>query len=1161
MDQFDLFGLPIPAPVPAGKARGKAASSAGAGSDTRVKTASADAISPETNPVHERTELPDEQARRRIRDDLDTSILVEAGAGAGKTTEMVRRMVSLVRTGRAAVQQIAAVTFTRKAASELRERFQTALERALHEARAEGDLESALRFDQALRDIDRAFLGTIHAFCARLLRERPLEAGLDPGFRETLGSEERRQRREFWLTHLERLSNNGDPALAELRTIGVRPQQLYDLFVEIAAQPDVVFPADALNRPDAQQLRHRIEQLMDDAVRYLPSEEPARGWDALQTTMRRLRFHRFVLGWSNDATFLDTIGELRTNSFKATQNRWSNAAAAKRIEESFIELFADNGLAARIVREWWEFRYPIVLQFARRAERAYATERLRTGTLNFQDLLLLAAGLLRESTAARRELGERYRYLLVDEFQDTDPVQAEVLFLLASEPTHESDAATWWHVTPRPGALFVVGDPKQSIYRFRRADMMLYAQVKARFERWGDPLGGVVGLISNFRSREPIEKFVNDNFIGRFPAEATETQARYAPMRVQPRGAAPTQGVYRYEIGTPHDKVDRLGTEDAQRLATWIAGRIRAGERKPGDFLLLTPNTKRLAEYASALEGRNVPVQVTGAGIVEKVELRELRLLLRALADPGDPTLTIAVLVGLFFGIDYERLAVHAEQCTEKDIREPFSFSREWTEPASDVDAALTALQRYWMWTRELPADVAVSHIVDELGILPFAAAGELGQTRAGALLFALDAIRAAALAGDASIAGAIAALDAALEEDESEAPLEPGRSDVVRVMNLHKAKGLEAPVVILAHPFGDWSPPPTVRIVRGETGLALGYVLVGEKKGRGGPTVIAQPPAWDQHVETEMQFTRAEDDRLLYVAATRAAQELIIGCLEKPASPSPWRSFHPWLLDNAIRIELPEAEPAARIALERSAEDIMGDAVEATAARATLRTPSYRAAAVTSRKAEIAAPQDHTNPIEDINEHTSAVVSDRRVRGTEWGSVVHNALEAIARGASGDHLRSVARGFLIAAERPADAAGEPTELDELLQILAAVQSADVWKRAEEADVRLIEVPFGLRVDAAEYAHMIGATTPLTGGAPIEIIDGRMDLVFRDHSGWTIVDYKSDPAGSRILPDLMDRYRGQVRLYGEAWWRITGERPNERILLFTADGVSIAVPA
>jgi ATP-dependent helicase/nuclease subunit A len=304
------------------------------------------------------------------------------------------------------------------------------------------------------------------------------------------------------------------------------------------------------------------------------------------------------------------------------------------------------------------------------------------------------------------------------------------------------------------------------------------------------------------------------------------------------------------------------------------------------------------------------------------------------------------------------------------------------------------------------------------------------------------------------------------------------------------------------------------------------------------------------------MLFTRAEDERLLYVAATRAADELIIGTLEKPASPSPWRSFHPWVFENGSRIDLPEAEPAERNALQRSADDIVREVAEVEASRAQLRRRTYRAAAVTARKSEIAQALGGAATPDELEEE---VVFERRVRGTEWGSVVHDTLEAAARGASLDDLRHIARGLLITAERPTDPSGEPMELDELLQIIAAVQEADVWKRATAAKVRLIEVPFGVRVDAPAYADMIGAGNETDDAPPIEIIDGRMDLVFRDDAGWPIVDYKSDAAGSRIPGDLMSRYTGQIRLYASAWLQITGEPVTERVLLFTADGRAVSV--
>jgi ATP-dependent helicase/nuclease subunit A len=1120
-----------------------------------------------------RAALPDAAARRRIREDLTTSLLVEAGAGAGKTTAMVGRMVALVRTGAAQAGEIAAVTFTRKAAAELRERFQTALERELREAVAADDAETATRLDAALRQIDRAFLGTIHAFCARLLRERPLDAGLDPAFRETLGAEEIRLRSQFWHAHLERLAADGDAGLARLTDIGLRPQQLVTLFEELAGQPDVTYPAEPVERPDASSIRRRIEAIMDRAVSHMPADEPYGGWDRLQTALRMMRFHRFVLGWTSDARFLDILAELRPSSFKATKKKWPDGAAARQIEAELAPLFEDGGAVNTLLRQWWAYRYPIALQFARTAAEAYERERVRAGTLNFQDLLMFAARLLRDSPPARRELSDRYRFLLIDEFQDTDPIQAEVLFLLASDEELDIFAdtpgvsmpdewrppfASWRHLTPRPGALFVVGDPKQSIYRFRRADMTLYQQVRRRFESFG----AVVELVANFRSRKPIERFVNEIFEQRFPAQSTELQASYAPMLVQPPlEQAPAEGVFSYELDDPvHGKVPQLAKQDSERVATWIAGRVLAGERRPGDFLLLTPNTKWLARYASALESRNVPVQVTGAGVggAESVELEELRLLLRALNDPGDPTLTLAVLVGLFFGLDYEALVRHTEKWSPHDgprARVPFAFTGGWADPETAVERALDRLHAFWRLTREQPADVAVQRIVETLGVLPFAAAGDLGESRAGALLFALDAVRAASLHGDASLAGALTALDAALDEDESEAPLEPGRSDVVRVMNLHKAKGLEATVVILANPFGDWSPPPTSRVVRDATGRALGYAVVSERRGQNMTITLAQPADWDAHAAIEQQFDRAEDERLLYVAATRAAEELVIGCAHNGNSPSKWRSFHPWLEQNALQLALPQPVRAERDELRATPAEMAVAVEQADRRRDGHGRATYRVAAVTTRKAEVEAEAGIEAEAEaEVGEVEGEGEGEVSGRGTDWGTAVHDALEAAARGSAGAALRAVCRNILLAQERAVDGGGEPVELDELIGVVEVVLASDVWRRARAATTMLAEVPFAVRFSAQEYAALTGAAAPVAGAPAIELMDGRIDLVFREADGWVIVDYKSDAAGAAIPPDLMLRYRAQLGLYAAAWERLAGERVKQRSLLFTVSG-------
>src|SRR5690606_7330286 len=288
---------------------------------------------------------------------------------------------------------------------------------------------------------------------------------------------------------------------------GAAPAQLRGAFEELSANPDVRYPAERVPRPTSAEIapvRAALEALLQDSLRLLPDQEPEGGWDELQRKVRRLDFTRRFPGWRRTVDFFDALQLAVTASSKVTQYKWGDAkeakAAAKALGERWEEFAAEGGAARELLDRWLAHRYRIALRFARAAAGHYAAERLRLARLNFQDLLLRAAALLREHPEARRELGERYRFVLVDEFQDTDPIQAEVLFLLASDDVDES---RWTHVTPRPGALFVVGDPKQSIYRFRRADIAVYNQVKARFQEFG----AVLTLTANFRSRKPIETF------------------------------------------------------------------------------------------------------------------------------------------------------------------------------------------------------------------------------------------------------------------------------------------------------------------------------------------------------------------------------------------------------------------------------------------------------------------------------------------------------------------------------------------------------------------------------------------------------------------------------------------------------------------------------
>jgi ATP-dependent helicase/nuclease subunit A len=1088
--------------------------------------------------------LPDAVARHRIATELDTNLLVEAGAGSGKTTALVSRMVALVRDGVADVTEIAAVTFTRKAAGELRERFQEALEGERGDSRHSPEVRA--RLERALQDLDRAFMGTIHAFCARLLRERPIEAGIDPGFLETTAPEANRLAARFWSLHLERLAAAGDPILGELEDVGLTPNDLRGLYEKLRENLDVDYPIEPSPPPDPASValvRDGVESLLDEAQRLMPAEEPEKGWDPLQQWARSFRYIRKYRRWQDDRVFLDALGDLTPRSgLKVTQNRWSDTAAGKAAAVRLVDRANQllGGDAKRLLDEWWAHRYPIAMRFALGAAHALEQHRRAGGHLDFQDLLALAARLLRTSPGAREALGTRWRRLLVDEFQDTDPLQAEVVFLLASGP--DSDGGDWTRAVPRPGALFVVGDPKQSIYRFRRADIALYMQVRHRFAEFGD----VLELIANFRSGEPIAELVNAAFappLG-FPLQGHAAQAAFARLSPQPRKEPATlEGVFFYLVDPDDGTRDALSQWSASAVADWISRRTGPrGDRRAGDFLILTRKKDQLEAYARALEGRDLPVRVSGAGVGVEEEVSELTLLLQALTDPDDPSATLAVLVGLFFGIDHRQLLAHRQAGLGFDFR--LARAQSDDTPQAPVEAALHRMKQWWELAREWPADVVVQRIASDLGLLPYAAAGELGSIRAGALAYVLDAVRSAGLAGDTSLAGALAALDTAMQDEEAEASLEPGRSDTIRLMNVHKAKGLEAKVVVLAAPYGEWDFPIDRHIERGAEGHARGWLRVEQKKSEYSVRTLARPLGWSQKEAAEREFEGAEDVRLLYVACTRAAEELVVARNKKRPDKSPWASLDHSLDLHALPLNVREVPAPEREQLETGPDEIRAAARATAEARARSASPTFTFESVThAAKGRVSEAAVAPRQVEDSR--PPAVASSPGPGGYEWGSAVHGVLEAAVRGAQGERLRAVARSLLLELDREVKN-GEPTELDALLETAQRVMAHEVWRRAHASGRMLAEVPFTIERD--------------DGSTPV-YVEGVIDLAFREPDGWVIVDYKTDRGDDPTFAGRRESYREQLRIYSDAWQRLSGETVKERLLWFVRSGVIEAVHA
>jgi ATP-dependent helicase/nuclease subunit A len=1064
--------------------------------------------------------LNDQRSRDRIVSELDKNLLVEAGAGSGKTHMMAARMAAGVASGVYAIERMAAVTFTRKAAAELRGRFQLALESEL--ARA-SDVNRANRLRSALSNLERFFAGTIHSFCAHLLRERPVEAGISPGFTELEEVQDTLLRRQSWRDYRTQAKGAGDPLILELLDAGIRASDLDRAFDTVCLYEEVSFPSGEATCPETSIPWKALDEFWGAIVRKLPQRIPEDTTCGTQRVARRFFGQiRVAAGQRGRPAALVPLLELWDFTPRIVQYQWSeDPVAKKRIARGIEALhgaFRTNTIEPFLL-QWRQYIYRIGITLLTRARTQVATDRRRQNTLNYGDLLQLTARVLRTNADVRRALQEKYRWLFVDEFQDTDPVQAEIMFLLSGEPeppggTPQAAVTDWRKARLRPGALFVVGDPKQSIYRFRRADIDIYNEVSAKI---GEPgKGEALPLTTNFRSLPSLCEWANNAFRQQFPLEPSAYSPKFAPLDAnRPSGKSGT-GVFTLTIAATVEERG-VATAEAEKIARFIRGEVDAHRRTWGDFLILTRKKKNLEQYSSALEALEIPVEVNGAGAFgDSQEVRQLALLLNALADPQDSVSLVGVLRGPLFGLSDQELFAY------RQAGGWFSIFAEITSKIPEVApvaAAIASLRQMFRWTQMMPVGAALERILEHTGYLALAATSP-GGVEAGDLFHAVDRVRSVVEDGLSLIDAAAALEDDAEESSEVESlPLEPGRGDVVRLMNLHKAKGLEAPVVFLADPCGGVGRWADVRIIR-DGMSARGYFQLTREFGRS-KKVVAEPAGWADYEAEELRYLEAEESRLLYVAATRARDALIIGQWAKAGGKSKraWAVFDPFL-GGARELEVPHSVTLpSRQNVDLSAT--AADHAKATmdAAHSRVRSPSWSTSSVTSEarhvpkivRAEDAAADDPTRVV------STDTPSRRADAGMLWGTLVHGLLEHAMRHktATRDDLRRLAMWLTI--EEPELRA----VIDDALDTVQAVSGAEFWKEARTSAECHEETPFGMRIE---------------GEAVMKLLSGAIDLVYRTGEGWHLLDYKTDTHGSDA--DLRAKYGPQIDAYEKAWSRI-----------------------
>jgi ATP-dependent exoDNAse (exonuclease V) beta subunit len=581
------------------------------------------------------------------------------------------------------VQSVVAVTFTEKAAGELRLRLRAELERARQSA-ASGSPQRG-RLDEAVAHLEEARVSTIHGFCNDLLHERPVEARVDPRFAVLTEPDAQALYRRAFDRFIE--------TRLEAPPEGIRRA------LRRRASLDDGDPVERLRRAgwtlaDWRDFRApwRREQLDREAM--------------IRMLIRRVQVFAGMLGScarTDDGLFADTwmarrlavdvsvsapLAPLDFDGLESALVELATSRQFRRPRKGCDRTYRGGASREEILASHAELGEALD-DFARRADAdlaallqqelvaavdAYEALKTRAGSVDFLDLLLRTRDLVRDRADVRAELQGRFTHLFVDEFQDTDPLQAEILLLLAS---HDPTVSAWRETTPAPGKLFVVGDPKQSIYRFRRADVGIYQEVKALLGKRG---AAIVELRSSFRAVPSVQRLVNAAFAPRMVEDAATLQAGYVPLatyrperREQPSAVAlPVPRPYG-NWGLTKKAIDGSLPDAVGAFVHWLIAESgwRVSEReRPGEEIPVAPRhvcllfrrftqwgTDVTQPYVDALEARGIPhMLVGGKAFHQREEVESLRTALTAIEWPDDELAVYGTLRGPLFAVGDDAL-------------------------------------------------------------------------------------------------------------------------------------------------------------------------------------------------------------------------------------------------------------------------------------------------------------------------------------------------------------------------------------------------------------------------------------------------------------------------------------------------------------------------
>lgn len=1100
----------------------------------------------------------DEATTRRIIRELDKNFIVEAGAGTGKTYALVSRVVVLVKAGYQ-MGGIVAITFTEAAAAELSERIRSRMEELLNDENPEDllrirdDVERD-RITQALDEIDQAAIQTIHSFAAQLLQEMPMAVGLPPGWSpmdEIEGAERFADRWDMWRE----------------RALGAdAPAELQDALRALLRQDVGV----GKWREVAEAFSDNAERLRDVCI--FGKADLA---DVADNALSDLRGLAELCDDSSDRLYVQLEGAIQTvEAVREVADSVSQAAAAL-AEGARVDYSGGVGTRSnwaddpKEVRERFRavgqaFQGSVKIaeasEFLRDLQREFAVEyeadRKADGVAGFQDMLVWARDLLRDDEGARGYFQGKYSHVLIDEFQDTDPLQAEIAFYLAAaEGAPIGKGKVEWDELPlEPGKLFIVGDPKQSIYRFRRADIRVTE--RATDSRDLEPLV----IVNNRRSQVAVVDWVNAVFgdFGELMVQQPKVQAEYIPLEAHEGHQIGTGAVMVFG-GAAGDNAEGIRRRQARDVAAIIGsvGSLRVYDKdkkrkraaRLRDVCILVRSRTGLGILERGLEDAGIPYRLEGGSLLfDTQEVRDMLNCLRAIDDPTDEVAVVAALRSPAFA------------CSDVDLMRWREDGGGWGYLARDLDGraqagspvgdGLLALRGYHNGrlgksTAQLIAEFTRDRRLDELDLAE-ARPREAWRRRR----FLLEEARARDGAGSNTLNQFI--LWAARQQEEGaqiqHSDMPDSDEDAVRIMTMHGSKGLEFPIVILLG-------------LDGAGGGARGGAAVQFDQAKNSVEVAFskdfRTPGYDALDADEKRHSEAEAVRLAYVAATRARDYLYVSLhhrvsVKEGADPEPNDKVIAGMIEGMDGLPHSEVDLSAlpvRVAAADDAKAPLPYEIDAWRERrdAAIGKSAAPLAVTATRVARNAAGQPAWGDIED----KEAEPDDERPwlagrGGTAMGSAVHAALQSALE------MLEPRLPLAEGADLWGLLAGYEADIDRLAARHATyygVAAAEVARLTRDA---LGHNAVGRALRARRRWSEISVAAPLEAAGRAVALEGIIDLLYETDDGeLVILDYKTDDVRNAAdLERKTARYRYQGACYAYAVGRASGKRVKAVQFLF-----------